>query len=135
MDRYTRIDSVTFDQTALPLPLSVKLSRTAEAKPAGSDSDAFATSIEIGQPVIIAEVRIRGTNTAESLSVGQQGDLSFTVGVAASGGTPRDITISGAVLTAVELDYEQASLATALLRFIAEASGSSQDPFSAEDSQ
>ncbi len=135
MDRYMRIQSVTFDGTTLPLPLSVRLFRTAEAKPAIGDNDVFATSVEISQPHLAAEVRIRGTAIAEGLSLGQQGDLAFTVAPTTSQGSPRTVTLSGAVLIAIELSYEQAAMATAVLRFAAEASNGNQEPFSAEAAQ
>jgi len=135
MDRYTRVQSVTFGQTELSLPLSVKLSRRAQAISAGGDNDAFVTSVEIGRATISLEVRVRGTAVAENLSLGQQADLSFTVAATHSQQTPRTISILGAVLVAVELAYEQAAMATALLRFVAEAPDGGQDPFSAEDAQ
>jgi len=133
MDRYMRVQSVTFGQTELPLPLSVKLSRRAEARPASGDNDAFVTSIEIDQPTISLEVRLRGTAAAENLSLGQQADVSFTVAATHSQGTPRTISLVGAVLVGIELAYEQAAMATAVLRFVAEAQDGGQDPFSAED--
>ena len=133
MGRYTRIESVTFGQTSLPLPLTVKISRKTDAKAATGDDESFATSVQISQAVLIAEVRIRGTATAEDLSLAAQGNLSFTVKPAQSQGSSRTITLSGAVLTAVELSYEQSAMATALLRFVAEAGDGNQDPFSAED--
>jgi hypothetical protein len=135
MDRYMRIAGVTFGQTSLPLPISARLSRSAEARPALSDNDIFTTSVEISPPLLTAEVRIRGTAAAEGLSLGQQGDLSLTVSPTGSGGAPRVITLSGAVLIAVDLTYEQSAMATALLRFVAESSNGQQDPFSAEDAE
>jgi hypothetical protein len=135
MSRYTHIESLTFGQTSLPLPLSVRLSRKAEAIPAVSDSDAFATSIQTSVPTLVAEVRIRGTATAEDLSLGQQENLSFTVAATDSGTSSRTITLTDAVLTAVELAYEQSEMATVLLRFVAEAGDGNQDPFSAENAQ
>ncbi len=49
------------------------------------------------------------------------------------GAAPRRIVLTGAVLTAVELTYEQSSMATATLRFVAEATDGQQEPFLAED--
>ena len=134
MARYVHIASATFDEVPLPLPLSVRLSHRAEPTPAAGDNDAFATSIQLGVPVIVAEVRIRGTATAEGFSLGQQGTLSFTIAPGQSGSAPRTITLAGAVLVAVELAYEQASMATATLKFVAEAENGTTNPFSAEES-
>ena len=135
MDRYSRIESVSFDAADLPLPLSVKLARCSDPHVAGADSDAYPTSVELSPPSITAEVRIRGTATAEALSLGSRGDLVFTVGPASSGSSDRAITITGAVLVSVEMSYEQSSMATAMLRFVAEADDGSQNPYSAEDTQ
>lgn len=135
MDRYTRIVSVSFDASDLALPLSVKLLRRADPHVAGSDSDAYPTSVELSPPSITAEVRIRGTASAEALSLGSRGDLVFTVAAASSGTSDRSITITGAVLIAVEMSYEQSSMATAVLLFVAEADDGSQNPYSAEDAQ
>jgi len=135
MDRYVRIQSATFDQTELPLPISVRLSRRSEIEVAGGDNDSFITSVQLGQPIIAADVRIRGTSAAEGLSLGDKGTLSFTVGPARHGQPPKTIHLDGAVLQAVELTYEQAAMAVATLRFIAEASAGTTDPFSAEESQ
>ena len=132
MGRYTRIQSIIFGQTPLPLPLSVRLSRRAEALSAGGDDDAFATSVQIGRPVVLADVRIRGTATAEELSLGQIETLSFTVAPAESGQSARQITLAQAVLVAIELIYEQATMTVARLQFVAEAQVGTTDPFSAE---
>ena len=135
MDRYTRIQSVTFGQTALPLPLSVRLRRHCEAAPAGGDADLFATSVQLNRPSLVAEVRVRGTNVAEALTLGQKDTLSVTVAPARSGQAGRTITLAGAVLASMELIYEQASMAMARLRFVAESADGATDPFSAEDAQ
>ncbi len=133
MDRYMRIQSLTFDQTDLPLPLSVRLCRSAPSKLIGSDKDFFATSLQLDQPNLSAEVRIRGTAAAEALTLGQQGTLSFTVLPTSSGANGRTITLSGAILTAIDISYEQNSSAVAILRFETEAADGTVDPFSAED--
>ena len=135
MGRHMRIANVTFGQTALPLPVSARLSRCTTPRAYLSDGDVFTTSVEISPPSLTAEVRIRDTATAEDLSLGQQGDLTLTVLPTGSGGSSREITLSGAVLIAVELTYEQSSMATALLRFAAESDDGQQDPFSAEDAE
>lgn len=135
MERYQRITSVTFGALALPLPLSVRLSRKAEPQAARGDNDLFATSVQLAAPQMVAEVRIRGTAAAESLSLGQRGTLAITVAPAEAGKASRTITLAGAVLTAVELAYEQASMAAATLRFTAEAAAGNTDPFSTEESQ
>ncbi len=135
MNRFGRIASATFGATNLPLPLSVKLSRRAEANSIGGDNDAFVTSVQLAGTSMAAELRIRGTAVAEGLSLGQQATLTCTLTPASSGQSGRTITLSGAVLVGIDLDYEQTSMATATLRFLAESAGADSDPFAAEDSQ
>ncbi len=135
MNRYSHVSSVTFGQTALPLPLSVRVGRSINASPADSDEGVFATSVQTGPAAITVEIRFRGTAVAESLSLGEQGDISFTVSPTASGQSGRNITISGAVLTASDISYAQDTMAVATLRFTAEADDANTDPFTAEDSQ
>lgn len=133
MDRFSRIESATFDAVALPLPLSVRLSRRSPVQPAGGDNDAFTTNVQVDRPIITADVRLRGTASAEEFSLGRQGTLSFTIARSAAGGAKRTITLTGAVLVAVELSYEQASMSAATLRFFAESQNGTTDPFAAED--
>ena len=135
MNRYMHIDAARFGAIDLPLPLSVKLVRCCQPLPAGGDAETFATSIQLGRPVISAEVRIRDTAVAESLPLGQAGTLAFTVAPTRGGQAGRTVSMEGAVLHAVELTYEQAAMACAVLRFAAEAPGGNQDPVAAEDSQ
>ena len=135
MERYSRIQSVTFGETELPLPLSVRLFRRAQAKAAAGDNDTFATSVEIADPSILAEVAIRGTAAAEGLILGQSDTLTFTIAASSSQGSSRVITLTGAVLVAVDLLYEQTAMASATVRFVAEAIDGQQEPFSAEDQQ
>jgi len=133
MSRYRQIQSVSFGETSLPLPMSVRLSRRAETAPAVADNEAFATSVQILPAAIVAEVRIRGTAVAEALELGQQATLGFTVAPAQSDAPSRSVTITGAILSDVELEYDQASMATARLRFVAEASDGSTNPYTAEE--
>ena len=135
MSRYTRIQSVQFGQTSLPLPLSVRFSRRTEAMPSFADSDIFATSVQVGAPVLVAEVSVRGTAVAESLSLGDVGTLSVTIGPTGAGQTARLVALDGAVLTNIELIYEQSAMAVARLQFVAEAPSGVSDPFAAEDEQ
>jgi hypothetical protein len=135
MHRYGRIECMSFGQTALPLPLSVRIGRVADVAPARGQNDAFATSVQMTAPRLTAEVRIRGTAVAEALTPGEQDTLTFTIAPTESGQSGRSVALAGAVLTAVELAYEQAGLATAVLRFVAEADPGTVSPFSAEDAQ
>ena len=134
-DRYLSIKRACFDGNGLPLPVSLRLSRWAEPKPAASDGDVYATSVELAAPRLTAELTIRGTAVAEALWLGQEGDLACTIAAAKSGSADRDITLAGAVLVAIELSYQQSAMATATLRFVAEADDGMQDPFSAEDAE
>lgn len=133
MPRYTRIRSVSFDSTPLALPVSLRLSRRCEPQTAGGDDDTFVTSVQTTQPMLTAELRTRDTATAENLSLGRRGELSFTVQAAEQGGAWRNVALAGAVLVAVELTYEQTASALATLRFVAEAESGNTDPFSAGD--
>ena len=133
MSRYMRIENAAFDQVDLPFPLSVKLGRFCQPLPAGSDSQTFATSVQLGAPMISAEVRLRGTAVAESLELGRAGELRFTVAPTCSGQKGRSVSLNGAVLHAAELTYEQTAMATALLRFVAAAPAGDRDPLAAED--
>ena len=135
MGRYTNIESASFGQTALSLPLSVRLSRQCRPNPARGDNDVFDTNVEISDVCIVAEVRLRDTAVAEGLLLGQQDTLSAIIAPAETGESSRTVTLTGAVLVAVELSYEQTAMATALLRFTAESSDGQTDPFGAEDSQ
>lgn len=132
MNRYKNIANVSFDGRELLLPLSVKVSRQSTPLPACSDSDIFPTSIQLGLPVVAVELRLRGIAGAEGLALGEAGTLAFTIGPAAGSQAGRSISIEQAVLHAIEVDYQQAALAVAVLRFAA-ASDGRQDPFSAED--
>lgn len=134
-DRYTRIANLSFDGADLPLPLSVHLSRRAEPATAGSDSDAFCTNVQTERVTTAIEVRLRGIAVAEGFALGRIGTLTFQTDPTESGQSGRDVTVTGAVLTAVELFYEQGSLATAAMRFTAQANDGSTDPFTAGDIQ
>ncbi|MFA6133386.1 MAG: hypothetical protein WC869_05140 [Phycisphaerae bacterium] len=131
MNRYLGIESLTFGQLPLPLPLSVHLSRQVAAMPAGGDGDLFATSIQLAKPTVLAEVRIRDTAAAEGLTLGEQGDLSFIV-TSSDAQQKRCVSLAGAVLVAVEYNYEQTAMATASLRFLAESDDGAADPFKGE---
>jgi len=133
MERYSGIQSVTFGQTTLPLPVSIRVSRQAEPKPAGRDSDAFTSSVELGRGALGIEVRIRDTSAAEGLWPGQTGALSFQLGPTRSGQSPRSISISSAVLVSIELEYEQTGPTGACLSFLAESEDGQTDPFSAQE--
>jgi len=132
-ERYQGISSVAFGQTDLPLALSVRLTRQGQAEPAGGDGDFFATSVQLARPAVAAEVRLRDTAVAEDLALGAQGDLSFVVGATQDEASARLITLAGAVLVAVELNYEQNSSAVAVLKFQAEAPDGAADPFAAQE--
>ena len=135
MERYGAIENATFGETDLPLPISVRLLRRAQAQPAAGDSDAFQTSIQLDPPATCVEVRIRDTAVAESLSLGQVDALSVQLGPTRSGQSRRTVSITNAVLTGIELQYEQNAPASAKLSFVAETTDGSIDPFSAQESQ
>jgi len=133
MARYGAISSISFAQTSLSLPMSVRLFRQASALPAAGDSGPFATSVQLHKHTIGVEVRTRDTAAAEGLSVGQAGVLSIELAGAEAGQASRTVTIDQAVLTGIDLRYEQITPATVKLTFLAEASDANTDPFSAEE--
>ncbi|MDY7011542.1 MAG: hypothetical protein SVV80_12445 [Planctomycetota bacterium] len=135
MERYGAISDATFDQISLSLPISVRLMRRAEPAPMGGDSDAFITSVQLSRPVISIEVCIGDTAVADGLSIGQVGVLSVEIAPTRSGQTGRVITITNAVLTGIEFQYEQSAPAVVKLTFSAEAADGDTDPFTAQEAQ
>jgi len=133
MARYTSIQSVGFGAVSLSLPLSVRITRKVEPVAGAGDNDVFAISVQITPVTILTEVRTRDMAAADSLSPGEQGTLTLTSGPTENDQAGRVIALTGAVLTAVELDYDQSAMAMATLRFVAEATAGDSDPFSAED--
>ncbi len=135
MERYGAISGATFGQTDLSGPISVRLVRQAKPAPMGGDSDAFTTSVQLDRPVISVEVRIRDTAVADGLSLGQAGVLSIEIAATRSGQAGRSISITNAVLTGIEFQYEQSAPAVAKLTFTAEATDGDTDPFTAQETQ
>jgi hypothetical protein len=133
MERYGAIANVSFGQIPLPLPISASLSRRAEPKPACRDSDAFISSVQLDRRAIGVEVRIGDTAAAENLSLGQTDVLSIELLPTRSGQTGRKLSIGNAVLTGIELQYQQTAPATAKLNFLAEATDGTNDPFAAQE--
>ncbi|MFW6133074.1 MAG: hypothetical protein ACOC8F_04200 [Planctomycetota bacterium] len=87
MTRYGRIESIAFGATDLPLPVSVRVARRADARPAGGQTDRFATSVELAAARAEVEVRLRGTAAAEALDLAATATLRF-VGESPDGGDP-----------------------------------------------
>lgn len=135
MERYGDITSVTFGQSVLGLPVSVRLLRQAEPKPAGGDNDAFLTSIQLDRPLVRVEVCLRDTAAAEGFTLGQTDVLTIQLACTRGGQGGRTVSISSAVLAGIELQYQQAAPANAKLSFVAEAPDGNTDPFSAQESQ
>lgn len=135
MERYGDIAGATFDQTVLSGPVSVRILRQAKPAPMSGDNDAFSTSIQLSGPVINIEVRIRDTAVADGLSLGQAGILAIEITATRSGQNGRSISITDAVLTAIEFQYEQSAPAVAKLTFTAEANEGNTDPFVAQETQ
>jgi len=133
MDRFTRIQSVTFGEQALGLPLWAKVFRRVEPLSAAGDADRFTRSVQFGPAVTGAEVKVRDVAAAEGLSPGQKDTLTLHVVAADASRSDRVIEIAGAVLTAVEIEYAQGAPAAAVLRFEAESSDGQANPFAAED--
>ncbi len=133
MERYLGISSVCFGQTALGLPLSVRVSRQGQVEAAGGDADLYATSVQLARPVVSVEIRTRDTAAAESLVLAQKADLSWQIGPTEGGSNARQAVLSGAVLVGIEVACEQNAPAVATLRFVAEAPEGLCDPFSCQE--
>jgi hypothetical protein len=132
MKRYSRILSAALDAAELPLPVSFRVSRSLEASPAAGDADAFVSSVQASRGSLVAELRMRDTSAAENLPLGQSGTLTVRLAPAGADHAGRTVTLRGAVLTGVDLAYDQSAMASATLRFTVE-SPDGENPFAAED--
>ena len=135
MSHYTTIQAATFDEVPLASVLMVRIVRRAATSASAGDSDAFVTSVQPAPVQIEAELRTRDLAMAEALAIGTQGVLAFTTASAQPSLPGREIALAGAVLSAVELTYEQTAMGVATLRFIAEAADGSTDPFAGQEAQ
>ena len=135
MSHTTTIQSATFAGTTLASVLLVRIARRAAIKQQAGDTDAFVTSVQPAATQIEAELRTRDMAAAEAFAIGTQGTLAFTTASTRAGQPGRDVALSGAILTAVELTYEQAALSVATLRFVVEAANGAVDPFAAQEAQ
>jgi len=133
MPRYTSVQSVSFGAVTLSLPLSVRVTRKVAPAPAAGDDDAFTTSVQTSAATVLIEVRTRDVAAAAALAPGEQAALTLTSGPTESGQAGRVVTLGGAVLTVIELNYDQSAMAVATLHFVAEADDGDTDPFTAED--
>lgn len=132
MTRYSQILSAGFDGVELALPLSVKVGRRVEVLPLGGDGDRYSPSAQWGDPVVSVQVKLRDLAAAEALTPGRQGQLTFTTRPADPAAAPRALTVARAVLAGVETVYEQSSIATAVLTFVALSVDGLAEPFAAE---
>jgi hypothetical protein len=134
MDRYGAITQMTFGSLSIGLPLSVRFSRRAEPLPEANEAEAFATSVQLGQPLITVEVRTRDTAVAEALYLGQAEVLEIQAAPTRAGQSDRTISVDRAVVTGLEVEYEQTAPATARICFLAEATDGQTDPFQSRES-
>ena len=135
MERYCGIQSAAFGETTLGLPLGLRLRRRADALPAAGDADAFVTSVQLSRPALSAELRLRDTAAAEALALGAVGELVIELAPTRADQPGRTLTFARAVLTGIELEYQQTVPATATLLFQAEADAGDEDPFTSEETQ
>ncbi len=133
MGRYYRIQAASFGDTDLPLVVSARVSRQAEPLPAAGSDHRFATSVQLRPAGVAVELRLRATRVAEGLTVGDRAELRFTAMPADASSPMRQVTVAGAVVTAVEIGYAQNAPAVATLRFAAESADGLTDPAAAED--
>ena len=78
-------------------------------------------------------MQTRDTATVEELSLGQDDVLSIELAGTSAGQAGRTVTVDGAVLAGIDLQYDQIAPATVKLTFLAEASDGNTDPFDAEE--
>jgi hypothetical protein len=133
MTRYLGIQSTVFDGVAIAHVTQVRLSRKAANYPFAGDSDTFVSSVQLAPARLEVEVHTRDITVADAMALGRDGALTF---LCASGDSSdaRRVTITSAVLTAVELRYEQ-SQAAAVLRLVAESADGASDPFATSEEE
>jgi hypothetical protein len=134
-ERYGGITSAQFGATPLSLPVGARVWRKADPLPLAGDGDAFLTSVQLAPPVVGVEIRLRDSAAAEGLAIGQSGKLTVYIAPTRAGQAARKLELTNAVLTGVELAYEQSSPAVAKLTFLAESSDGQTDPFAAQEVQ
>jgi hypothetical protein len=134
MPRYIHIHSLKFGEVEIPLPLSVRITRKTLSHPAADECELFPANIQISRNSLQVEIRTRAVAVAESFALGLCDRLEFTTQAAQSHFPQRKIWIDSALLTDVEVVYEQRSPATAVLRFEVE-SPDGNVPFTTEELQ
>jgi hypothetical protein len=133
MTRYLGIQSTTFDGVAIGHVTQIRLARKAAGYPLAGDGEVFITSVQLAPERLEIELHTRDLATADALALGRDGTLTFLCGSGESTDARR-VTISQAVLTAVELRYEQ-SQAAAVLRLMAESADGTSDPLAASEEE
>lgn len=132
MSRYRAIADVVFAGAPLGLASSLRIRRRREPLPSCGDAQAFPSSIQVGPSTILVDLHLRDLPAAESLELGQVGELSFQV-ISCQDDSRRTVCLAGAVLVGIETLYQQDSPATAVLSFAAESPEGLTDPFTAGD--
>ena len=132
MTRFANIVSAHFDDVELLLPMAARIGRRSQPLPAAGDDDGFVRSVQLSPAMITGEVTLRGVAAAEGLTLGQSGELSFTLGPTRAGQPSRVVRLAGAVLYDIEQAYTQQGMAQATLKFAAQAEDNT-DPFEAND--
>lgn len=120
MSRFSRIESVQFDGVVLPLPVSVKTSRSAVVLARSDDARLHETSVQLHDASVIAEIICRGLAVADGLSLGQQGDCVIDLRDA-SGPGGRRMTLYSAVVVDIRTSCNQRRPAETVLRLRAQA--------------
>lgn len=133
MSRTQAITGAQFGGAALGQVLAARVVRRAELHPSAGDAARSVCSVQPGPTAAEVELTTRDVRTAESLAIGATGALVLVQGPTQAGQLPRRVTLPRVVLHAVELRYEQAAPAAAVLRFLAEAPDPAAEPFAAED--
>lgn len=117
MPRTQSITHVSFDGDGLGRVLSVRFARSADADSGRGNGR---TALPPERPTLTIEVRTRDVQQAEALALGRRGDLVFTVGPTEAGQEDRQVTLADAMFVVLDVQYEQAAPAVAVLRFEAE---------------
>lgn len=129
MTRYGAIDNVLFGETALGLPVSLRVNRRCDALALTGEAASFPASVQPGPAGMTIELHLRDLPAADALTLGQAAKLSFDLLPTADGQAVRHVEIDRAVLVGIQTHYRQDAPAEAVLTFSAESADGAADPF------
>lgn len=134
MGRYHGIYNTTFDGVALNLVTMVLCRDRLAVQPNRDPLTLYPQSHQYRDDVCEMEIHLRDAAGVATLTPGQTGVLSFTIGGDRSGAVPRAVTINAAVLVGREYSFRQND-AELVLRFVGESPDGLTHPFQQEDGE